>query len=159
LNALLKPSIAYSTERVADVRAEIEPLLAKHWQEIAFYPDIALNPRWEAYLSAEQAGALRVYTVRDRGSLIGYAVFFVNLNIHYGDSLQAAQDLIYVDPMYRHGRIGLGLIRFSEKALREEGVQLVMHHSKADPKHVFGALLERLGYERVDVIHCKRLDL
>jgi GNAT superfamily N-acetyltransferase len=158
MSALPARAISYARESIRDLKDEVLPLLQAHWREIAFYPDIPLNPRWDAYFHAEDSGSLRCYSVRDRGVLIGYAAFFLNPSLHYGGSLQAAQDVIYVDPMYRNGRIGLGLIRHCEHALRAEGCQLLMQHAKADQKHVFGAVLQRLGYDVLDVIYSKRLD-
>lgn len=158
MNAVLKPVTTYQRESVRDVCAEVVPLLVAHWEEIAFYSDIPLDPDWVSYFNAEDQGYLRVYTSRRHGELIGYAAFFVRHNVHYQGSKQAAQDLIYVRPEYRKGRIGLGLIRYCEDQLRQEGCQLIMQHAKHDEKHVFGSLLERLGYDHMDDIWTKRLD-
>lgn len=158
MSAVPKLSISYARESIRDLMFEVQPMLQAHWEEIAFDRTIPLAPRWEVYLQTEDAGILRCYTVRDHGMLIGYAAFFVNYSLHYGGSLQAAQDIIYVDPLYRSGRVGLGLIRYYEAALKAESVQVLMCHSKANEKHVYASLLDRLGYSLVDHIHCKRLD-
>lgn len=158
MNAVLKPVTVYQRESIRDVYVEAIPLLQAHYREIAFYPDIPLDPDWPVYFGAEDQGYLRIYTARLHDQLIGYAAFFVRLNIHYCGSKQAAQDVIYVSSEYRKGRVGLGLIRFCERELKAEGVQVVMQHSKHDPKHVYGSLLMRLGYSHMDDIYVKRLD-
>jgi GNAT superfamily N-acetyltransferase len=140
--------------------AELTPLLLAHKDEIAHYPDIPLHVDATVYHAAEANGALRIYTIRDldqpHAPLVGYAVFFVRANPHYADSVQAVQDVLYVAPE-RRGRTGAKLIRFADACLRAEGVQAVYHHVKV--AHNFGPLLERMGYEAVDVIYAKRLDL
>lgn len=145
--------IAYARESVADVAAEIQPLLEAHWREIAHYQDIALKPDWDFY---RQAKTVRVYTARADGTLIGYGVFFVSHNKHYMGSLQAVQDILFVAPEYRGRTVGPRLIRFCEDMLREEGAQCVYHHVKV--AHDFGPLLRAMGYEEVDTIWAKRLD-
>lgn len=153
----------YQRETFGAVIDEAMPLLERHWREIAHFPDIVLNVDRERYLLAEVAGTVRVYTARVppcsmgiSGDLIGYAAFFVARNPHYADSLQATQDVIYLDPPFRRGRIGLGLLQFCERELEAEGVEVVMHHVKlAHPQ--LGAILDRMGYQDVDVIKAKRL--
>lgn len=142
---------------------EAKPLLERHKAEIAHYPDIPLDVDTDRYRMAENAGTLRIYTARlNRGpseplTLMGYGVFFVNTNAHYRSSLQAVQDVLYVDPDQRLGRVGIDLIRFCDRELRRDGVQAVYHHVKlAHP--ALGVLLAREGYEHVEAIYSKRLD-
>lgn len=146
----------FKRERAHDVWQEMIPLMEKHWEEIAHYKDIPLNPDYETYLKMEDANILRVFTARDDdGVLIGYAVFFLKHNLHYKDSYQALQDIIYVDPERRG--IGARLILWSEKQLKADGVQVVCQHIKASTPHTV-ELFERLGYEKIDIILGKRLD-
>jgi L-amino acid N-acyltransferase YncA len=144
-------------ERFVDVFAEAEPLLVKHWQEVAHYQDIPLDVDCNAYATAESQGKLRIYTARDCGTLIGYAAFFVSFNPHYASSLQAMQDVIYLDPAHRGGRTGIKLIKHAEAALKAEGVQVIYHHVKA-AHPLLGKILEHMHYTAVDTIYGKRLD-
>lgn len=134
---------------------ELRPLLFAHWREIAHYQDIELKPDWSTYLKVEEMGCLRVFTARDdQEKLIGYAVFMVRPNLHYSDSIQACQDILYVDKERRG--FGAKFIAWCDRALQAEGVQAVYHHVKRE--HNFGSLLERMGYQLVDLIYSKRLD-
>ena len=148
---------------------EIMPLLVAHWREIAHYQDIMLDPDLEVYRSAAERDMLRIYTVRVNDApdeihqdactgcrLAGYAIFFVKANAHYRGSLQAHQDIMFVDPACR-GMTGSRLVTWCEEQLRVEGVQAVYHHVKV--AHNFGTMLERKGYELVDHIYAKRLDV
>lgn len=149
---------SYQREAFGACYEEALPLLTRHWREIAKFQDIALDVDVTTYRHADTAGRLRVYTARVDENLVGYAVFAVGFNPHYRASLQAVQDVIYIDQSYRRGAIGLDLLRFAERELAAEGVQVVRHHVKrAHPK--LGRILEHMGYEVEDVLYSKRLDV
>jgi GNAT superfamily N-acetyltransferase len=145
----------FKRERFDDVFEESLPLLEKHWKEIAHFQDIALEPDRAGYSKVEEAGALRVYTARDEaGVLVGYCVYFVRHNLHYKSSLQASQDVLYIDPTRRG--FGREFLKWCDEQLKSEGVQATYQHVKA--AHNFGPMLERQGYQLVDLIYAKRLD-
>lgn len=148
--------VTFQRERLSDIRSEIAPLLEAHWHEIAHYDDIPLDPDWDAYDQSEDLGLVRCFTVRHDGLLAGYAVFVVRTNPHYRMSKQANQDVLFLIPEMRRSSTGARLIAWCDDQLRSEGCQVVIQHIKA--KHNFGPLLERQGYELVDLIYAKRLD-
>jgi hypothetical protein len=148
-----------------DLFREIGPLLKAHWATIAHYPDIPLAPDVRVYENAQRQGMLRIYTLRVtddarpiplRYALRGYYVCFVRPNPHYMHSLQAVQDILYLDPSLRKGWEAKRFIDWCDQQLASEGVQVVYQHSKA--QHDFGILLERMGYDKVDIIYARRLD-
>jgi len=141
-------------ETYKGVIEELKPLLMKHWEEIAHYKDIPLDPAYEVYQSIEDKGALRMFTARDDGGrIVGYSVFFRG-SLHYKGFNTFSQDVLFVLPEYR-GRLGYRLIRFCDEQLKAEGAQVVYHHVKL--QHDFGPLLKRMGYEPIDVIYGRRL--
>jgi L-amino acid N-acyltransferase YncA len=149
-----------SIVREAFTRALYEealPLLTLHWREIAHFQDIPLDPDVERYITIESNDALRVFTARLDGKLVGYACFLLAPHSHYKGSLQAVQDVLYVDPACRCSTIGLRLIRHCNEALALEGVQVVLQHVK-DAHPALGIILERMGFERVETIYAVRLD-
>lgn len=148
--------LTYQRETLSQARPDGEPLLLRHWQEIAHYLDIPYAPRWDGYENLERAGILRIFTARLDGQLVGYCVFTVAHSMHYATSLEASEDVLFVAPEQRKGRVGIKLIEFSDTVLKLEGVQLVRRHVKF--AHDFGPLLERLRYEPIDRIYGKRLD-
>lgn len=156
--SVLQHDAFYARESLAAARASgVDRLLELHWREIAHYQDIPLEIDWPVYEAAEKAGKLYVYTARIEGELIGYSCHFVGPNPHYKSSIQAVQDVLYVEPVHRRGSVGFRLIRFADRDLKAAGVQISYQHSKvAQP---IGALLERLDYEAIDTIYGKRLDL
>lgn len=148
----VKPT--FGIESFAEVREEIKPLLAAHWKEVAHYPDIELDVDWTRYAMLADAGLLRIFTVRSQGGLVGYAVFVVQTNMHYSQSLQAMQDVLFISEQHRG--FGRKFIEWCDDHLRDLGVQAVYHHVKA--AHNFGPMLERMGYELIDRIYGRRLD-
>lgn len=148
-------SIQFAKESIKDCYEESLPLLKEHWEEIAHFKDIPLEPDLENYLLAENNGMVRVFTARDEEKkLVGYAVYFVRKNMHYKSSLQAVQDILFITKSKR----GMGgrFILWCDEQLKNEGVQATYHHVKQ--AHNFGPLLERFGYQMVDLIYSRRLD-
>lgn len=148
-------NMKFKREEFRLVYEEMRPLLEKHWEEIAHYKDIPLNVDEESYNNLDRMQAIRIFTSRDvEGVLCGYAVFFVKHNIHYKDSIQAVQDVIFIHPEKRG--FGRDFIAWCDNQLKAEGVQAVYHHIKQAKN--WGPMLEKQGYELVDLIYAKRLD-
>lgn len=149
--------VTFAQEDGKRILVEGMPLFQEHWREIATHQDIELAPHVAAYEAAADSGSLKAFTARaDSYKLIGYAVYFVNPSLHYMNSLQAAQDILFVRKEYRRGTVGMRLIAYADEQLRRMGVQVVYQHVKA--AHNFGPLLERLGYQHVEHIYSRRLD-
>lgn len=159
----------YQREPANSLWPEIMPLLIEHKEEVSHYPDLALDPDIHAYNDIEVRGFLRCYTARLNGVLIGYHISFLRHNLHYKASLQAVQDVLFVMKQHRHGRIGVQLIHYTEQQLQIEAVQVTYEHVKANAqvraalaalvaRTDVGALLEKLGYELIDLLYAKRLD-
>lgn len=134
---------------------ELHPLMVEHYEEIAHYKDIQMGMDWDRYFKLYEAGALRVFIAREcEGKAIGYAFYFVQNNLHYMTSRQANQDIIFITKQKR-GFTGSRLIDFCDDQLRDEGCSVVYQHVKVN--HNFGRMLERKGYELIDLIYGKRL--
>lgn len=146
--------VEFQKESLEQCYEEALPLLQNHYHEIAHYQDIEFDPDIDKYKAIEGLGILHIFTARKEGRLVGYAVFIVQYNMHYKQSLQALQDVLFVDPMYRG--FGKRFIEYCDIELKKLGVQCTVHHTKA--AHNFGPMLNRIGYELVDHIYVKRLD-
>lgn len=147
--------VTYYREPLTDgLIAEVAPLLAEHWEEVAHYKDIPLDVDWALYRAMWDRGAIRIFTVRDADhELIGYSAFFVHPNPHYR-MLQAVNDVIFIRKERRGG--GRKFIEWCDERLREEGVRVAYHHVKA--AHDWTPMLKRMGYELQDLICSRRLD-
>lgn len=140
----------FSRESIETFIDEIKPLLESHYDEIAHFKSIPLDPDYDQYLELEKMGIVRCFIARNNdGDMIGYAIYFVRRNIHYKSSLQSVQDVLYMNPAYR-GRGGL-FIMWCDEQLKAEGVEVNYHHIKAE--HNFGPMLEKMGYRLIDLIY------
>jgi len=154
---LQKSTITYQVEQIRTVYAEAENLLVAHWNEIAMYKDIHIDPNLQRYLSLEQYGCCVLCTVRAEARLVGYVVYLISRNMHY-NLLEALGDLHYLHPDYRKSGIGLKMLKFGEEEMRRRGVVLLIGRTKADPQLNHGAIFEHLGYDKQDIVYTKRLD-
>jgi hypothetical protein len=151
--------LSYQKELFIDLMPELPEIFYKHWQDIALDKDkIPLNPAWNEYMRVEANGMLHICTARDEGRLIGYVFTLVHPHLHYKQSLTAYTDLMYLRREYTKG-FGIfryaGLIRHSEKMLRDLGVQKRYLMTKV--YHDLTPLFERLGYRFIEKISAKLL--
>ena len=163
------PRVAFGQELFSDLfMGEAWGLIKAHKAEVAHYADIELEPDVDAYLEKQRLGGLRLYTARNAfeyadgkfyprsgPSLVGYAIFVVAPNAHYKSSVQATQDVLFIEKQYRKGT-GRLFIAYCEDRLRDEGVQVVYQHLKCAHDHP--ETMAALGYEKIEHVYGKRLD-
>lgn len=145
--------IAYARESVESVKNDIGAMAAAHYEEASGHRDAAFNINWDMYLRIEASGALRGFTVRDSGELIGYAAFVVAPSLHASGLMQANTIAIYLRPD-RRGR-GEMFIMWIDGELCREGVGIVYHSVK--PHIDYSPALKRLGYGYHEAVYSKRL--
>lgn len=149
--------IYFQREMSQDLWPEIGPLLEQHYDEVAKFKDIPLEPDVDAYNAMEEAGKLRCFTARDCGKLIGYVVFICGSHLHYKSLRTAMQDVLFLSPEARKGTTALRFFDFFEKRLQAEGWHMTLQHQK--PAHpALGVVCQRRGYEVMDIMWAKRLD-
>lgn len=148
--------ITYQQESLTTCKEDAQHLLQDHWEEIALNKEaIKLNPDWGAYYDLEESGALKIFTARSEGNLIGYFVVLCRKHLHYVDHVFAFNDILYVHKDYRKGLTGAKLMKFAEKCLKEDGVSVVIVNTKRHKP--FDSLLEWLGYSHIENIYSKLL--
>jgi len=146
--------IDYQQEFLNQVRSDAEPLIKLHWDEIALNQDkIKLNPDWEAYQKLEDDNRLKIFTARSGKQLVGYFVVILGANIHYKDHIFASNDIIYLHKDYRKGFVGIRLIKFAEKCLKDDGVSVLLINTKIH--RPFDKLLERLKFKPIERVYSK----
>lgn len=147
----------FTRERYGEVIDDIKPLLAEHHRELALYQDdIPLDPDFDLYEQLDRSGVLRVYTARDNGRLIGYAIFVVRERHGHYAHRWAVNDILFIVPERRTLGVGSGLFDFFEADLREGGPVVVHIETKAEhPELAF--LLQSRGYGMVGPSFGKRL--
>lgn len=149
-------AVAYAVERWKDIRAEMLPLLVRHWREIALnHADVPLDIDEQRYAELDDAGALHIVTARVDGGLIGYHVAIVSAHLHYASTLHGITDVYYVAPAFRQGFTGIRLFHRVESEMRSIEVKKLFTGTKV---HLdMSKLFERLGYNRVEYLYSKIL--
>ena len=146
--------LTFAKESFAATYHESLELFNQHYVEISANHDIELKGDTKRYLELEGAGALAVWTVREQGELIGYGWFFITKHLHYADSTQAVQDILFI----RKDKRGMGrkFIKYCDDQMRSMGCQIVHQHVKC--AHDWSHVLVEQGYKQVEKIFSKRLD-
>jgi GNAT superfamily N-acetyltransferase len=116
-----------------------------------------LDPDLDKYQGLEDAGFLRIFTVRIEpdnlegtdlprcdGRLIGYFVSIVMRGLHYQQTTLAVNDIMYIDPAYRGSTVGYRMIRGAKADLKNLGADILTIHMKTD--YPFRSLLEKLDF-------------
>ncbi len=132
-------------------------LLAAHWDEIARNKQlVVLKPDAERYRLLEQAGALLTIGAFDENDkMVAYSVNFIGHHLHYADLVYAENDVLFLAPAHRKGRLGLRLIKETEQRAKARGARMMVWHAKQDTS--LERLLPRLGYGVQDVLFSKEV--
>lgn len=149
-----KPGTIYAVERWRDLRAEMLPLLVRHWREVALnHADVPLDIDEAGYKRLDEAGSLHIVTVRRHGLLIGYHVAIVSAHLHYASTLHGITDVYWIAPECRHGVTAMRLFQAVERELKRLGVKKLFTATKLHLDQ--GPLFERLGYKPVERLYAK----
>lgn len=127
----------------------------RHHDEVAAYKDIALNPNIDMYRRSALCGFLRIFTARVDSRLVGYQVFFVNPHPHTMQSTQAVQDIVFLEKEQRNGWAGYRFLKWCVEELQKERIGAIFQHINA--RNDFGHVLERMGFELVDLVYGLRV--
>jgi GNAT superfamily N-acetyltransferase len=134
---------------------EMEKLFLLHYEELCVTKDFPLAPDYDAYRRLANAGMLRCITVRADEEVIGYAIFIVQPHLHYMTCKTAFEDIYYIRPDFRKGRVGIKLFKYAEEVLKRIGVNRVIMHTKIHMDN--SKLFEYLGYKWTDKLFTKIL--
>lgn len=145
----------FQLERFSDMHGELFPLALEHHKEVSFNKDLPLDPNFEVYVDLELAGTVKFFTAREEGTdkMVGYSAFFVQPDLHNKTLMTAIQDVIFITKEKRG--FGSEFISWCDDQLKSLGVNTVYQHVKHSHNH--GQMLERKGYELIDLIYGKRL--
>lgn len=133
---------------------EMRPLWDAHHSEIPQL-DMKIDPDLTAYSTMQKVGALRIYTARVGPMLVGYQIFLVLKHPHRKYSVEANQDMMWLDPEVRMGMAGTKFIRWGDEQLQKEGIAVI--HRQISHQKDFGRLLERMDYKLMDLTYARRV--
>lgn len=145
--------VDFAEESLISFRSEVESLLQQHWDKAVINKNYNLKPDWNSYYKLQESGAVKIYTVRHNGLLVGYASVYTVKSLYAANRLEAHYDMIYICPDYRKGRVAVKFIEYIEKQLVEMGVkQIVIGSLRHQP---FDSLLDYLNYKYTEKIYTK----
>ena len=134
----------------------VKDLLPAHFEEVARFKEISvIKPDLPRYAAADFENRFIGLVAHIGTEIVGYSANFLTHNLHYMELSVCQNDVLYVLPAYRKGRVGLSLIRGTVRRAQLRGIRLMAWHSKPDTP--LNKLLPRLGYEILDVIWAKRI--
>jgi GNAT superfamily N-acetyltransferase len=135
--------------------AAAEPMLAAHHEEIGRFKQFPLEPDLERYQRIDDEGRLITLLAYLGEECVGYCCSVMQGNLHRKALVFCQNDVLYVAPAHRKGRIGLLLIRETIHRAQTLGAKLALWHAKPDT--VLNDLLPRMGYEVMDIIYAKAI--
>jgi hypothetical protein len=147
--------IEYTVADPATFIDELKGILPEHYDELCVTKDFPLLPDYVAYGKLCVADMLRCIVARADGVLVGYALFIVSPHLHYSTCKTAFEDIYFLKKEYRLGRTGIRLFQFAETALRADGVNRIIMHTKIHLDN--SKLFEYLGYKLTDKLYTKLL--
>lgn len=148
--------VHFSTERWADIAAEVPALYDAHWAETeaAMYGDNGGD--LDGFRQLDALGLLHLAVARDDiGRMVGYASFLLSPNPQMGGKLVASLAGLYLHQEARQGLAALSLLRYAEDGLRAAGAAGVCYNSPAS--RPCDALYRRLGAKHTETIFYKGL--
>ena len=141
---------------VDEMLATAQTLFDEHYEEIARNKHVmVLKPDEETYRKSEEMGTIFILSARQGDKLIGYSVNFVTNHLHYADLKLAQNDLLFISKEHRGGRVGLKLIKETEKHATLLGCKLMLWHAKEST--TLAHMLPRLKYGVQDIMFSKEL--
>ena len=144
----------YGVELMFDIIDEILPLGQKVWDEVDQMNDImTFDPALDAFKAMEDTGQLRCYTMRQSGTLVGFALYLIQPVLHCKGKFHAVSDVMYIEKEYRG--LGATLLDLVQRDLKEEGVNWFTFIVKAGLDN--GRLAEKLGCVLHEKLYQKEL--
>lgn len=139
---------------VAEMRSLAGALFAAHYEEVAKNRQTTpLDPHWGRYEALEDSGQLIALAAWEGDRIIGYSVCLVTENLHYGSTVMAHNDVLYVEPAHRRSRLGLQLMRESERLAVARGAKRMTWHAKEGT--ALAAILPKIGYGVHEIVFAR----
>jgi len=132
---------------------QLQELFPLHYEELCVTKDYPLSPNYEQYKRLAECGMLKCVIVTHDEKVIGYVLFLVHKHLHYSTCMTAFEDIYWLHPEYRKGRIGIRMFQYAEKMLKAFGVNRIVMHTKVHQDH--SRLFEYLGYKWTDKLFTK----
>lgn len=141
-------------EAISSVAEEIVSLSFRNYEETGIDPTLGYNPDYSEYLKYELTDNIRVITARYKGVLVGYAIYLIGPFKHNQDIMYADLDVIWISPVFRSGFLAMKMLKRGEQEVSGKAQFLMATSTNRKP---ISKLLERVGFEAVEVLYYKPL--
>lgn len=150
--------ITVQVESFEQALPELKPLFDVHWRDLALFQNrMPLSPQYDEYVRREREGRLMLVTVRRDGAVVAYYTAQIAPGFHYGTTLTAHMDMMYVVPEIKGRGLARPLMRCVERELRRRGVKVWYSGWKSHKPQGMDRLHELLEFEPADVYRVKWL--
>ena len=134
-----------------EVKEELEVLLRLHWEEVQKrFDDEVFEFNWPLIEKTYSSGIAEIIGAFADGRLVGYYAMAFIPSVHT-KGVKSAQDMAwFVHKDYRHGRVGVDLLKMAEKVAMERGCRessISVKMLKTDKPE---RILKALGYVVTD---------
>lgn len=134
---------------------DLKKLIEANYEELCVTKEFPLMPDYEVYERIAKSGNITCIVCMDGDEVVGYVIFLIQPHLHYKTCLTAFEDIYYLKPEYRKGRIGIRMFKFAEDVLRSANVNRIIMHTKIHLDN--SKLFEYLGYKHTDKLYTKIL--
>lgn len=144
----------FNIESIADISEEFLELFKKQAKERSFFkskidPDVFLIHR------LEMQGSLKIYTIRAKGDLLGFAIYTINQSLHVKKELHAMLDSFYIPKKLKQISFIGEFISYCEADLESDGVKFIFQYSQMGSD--YSKQLGKLGYKQHEEGYGKEL--
>lgn len=146
-------NLALNLEDVEAVWDELQDVMQDNADEVEEMP-VSLDVNKDMYFKMQEIGALLLYILRDRGTIVGYFSVLVQPSLHYKTKTQAYFDVMYIKPEYRN-KATMRILKAIESNLALKGVDFIMCNMKA--ARPAKRLMRLLGFTHIEDVFCKVL--
>lgn len=137
-------------------REKMQSLLPLHYDELTKNKEIMiLEPDYDKYQLLEDAGVLFGLYAYEDDKLVGYSLNIVSPHLHYKSVVMCSNDLLFLTPEKRQGRVGLMLIKETERVAKERGCNFMLWHAKTGT--YLDKLLPRMGCSVQEIMYSKKI--
>jgi len=143
----------FRQELLFQIEKEVAGLADLHSAELDHGNEVSLD--WDKFYLAEEAGVLRVFTLRCGGVLEGYAAFCLDKDPLKSNTLMANLVVMYLNPKMRRGLVGMKFLKFAEKCLIEDGANQI--RLSCTLQRDLSPVFRRMGYLPFTVEYAKEI--
>lgn len=153
------PKLVFAWEHFRRIAPELKRLWPQHYEEVAVNQDVVpLDPNWDFYYGADEAGILHILTARYNGHLAGYVFNLIGPHNHYWSTRFAITEMFWLHPRFRKGWEPVKLFVENIRGLELREAQISTVNFKLGFKSGrVGKLFARLGYVPTDIVMQKVL--